>query len=31
MPLGDIFSREGGLFVVDLEDESLKMLTPSRK
>lgn len=31
MPLEDIFSREGGLFVVDLEDESLKLLTPSRK
>ena len=31
MPLGDIFSRDGGLFVVDLDDESLKLLTPSRK
>ena len=31
MPLNDIFSREGGFFVVELEDESLKLLTPSRK
>lgn len=31
MPLGDIFSREGGLFVLDVDDESLKLLTPSRK
>jgi hypothetical protein len=29
MLLRDVFSPEGGLFVVDLEDESLKMLTPS--
>jgi hypothetical protein len=31
MPLSDIFSREGGLFVVDLDDDALKLLTPSRK
>ena len=31
MPLNDVFAREGGLFIVDLEDESLKLLTPSRK
>ena len=31
MPLSDIFSQEGGLFVVDLDDEALKLLTPSRK
>lgn len=31
MPLAQIFSQEGGLFVVDLDDEALKLFTPDRK